>query len=304
MRAAAIDIGSNAVRLMIADIEDNKIVNIVHKDRHVTKLAEVLSTKGILSDVSMEKTLNALRLFMEAIYLHKADKFHAVATSAVREAKNSSLLLNHAKEIGINIEVIDGDTEAGMIFRGVCSAISTQNSKVLVFDIGGGSTEFIYQEPNMPQKRISVPMGVVKLAERYDFSGVLDMEKMNRMRIPLFGVLSEVVSYLGCKPDEIIGSAGTPTTLAAIEMHMENYDQIKVNGFKITKPQIEAILNRLCAMTAEERLLVPGMEAGRQEVLIPGILITLELMSMLGMETLTVSDFGLREGLALAVANS
>ncbi|MGE4317826.1 MAG: hypothetical protein AB7E96_02880 [Deferribacterales bacterium] len=304
MRAAAIDIGSNAVRLMIADIENGKIINIVHKDRHVTKLAEVLSTKGILSDLSIEKTMNALRIFAEAMALHKAEKFHAVATSAVREAKNSQVLLDAAARMGIKIQVIPGETEAALIFNGVCSAIDTAGKKVLVVDIGGGSTEFIYAEPGKPQKKISVPMGVVKMAERYDFSGILDMEQMDRMRPPIFGVLNEVVKFLDCKPNLIIGSSGTPTTLAAIEMHMENYDQIKVNGFEIKKTQIEAILEKLCSMTAEDRLLVAGMEAGRQEVLIPGILITLELMCMLGMDILTVSDFGLREGLALAVAKS
>ncbi len=304
MRAAAIDIGSNAVRLMIADIEDGRIKNIVHKDRHVTKLAEVLSTKGILSDLSIEKTMNALRMFAEAMTLYKAEKFHAVATSAVREAKNSQVLLDAAARMGIKIQVIPGETEAALIFNGVCSAIDTTGKKVLVFDIGGGSTEFIYAEPGKPQKKISVPMGVVKMAERYDFSGILDMEQMDRMRAPIFSVLNEVVKFLDCRPDLIIGSAGTPTTLAAIEMHMENYDQIKVNGFEINKQQIEAILEKLCSMTAEDRLLVAGMEPGRQEVLIPGILITLELMCMLGMDILTVSDFGLREGLALAVAKS
>jgi len=304
MRAAAIDIGSNAVRLMIADVENGKIVNIVHKDRHVTKLAEVLSTKGILSDASIERTLNALRLFGEAMTVHKAERFHAVATSAVREARNSGILIEAAGKMGINIQVIDGATEAGLIYSGVCSAVDTQDKKVLVFDIGGGSTEFIYAEPGKDQKKISVPMGVVKLAERYDFGGVLDVEQMDRIRIPMFSVLQEVVKFLDCKPDMLIGSAGTPTTLAAIEMHMANYDQIKVNGFEIDKQQIEGILKKLCSMTAEKRLLVPGMEVGRQEVLIPGILITLELMSMLGMEKLTVSDFGLREGLVVAVANA
>lgn len=304
MRAAAIDIGSNAVRLMIADVEDGKIVNIVHKDRHVTKLAEVLSTKGILSDASIEKTMNALRLFAEAMTLHGAERFHAVATSAVREARNSNVLIEAAGRLGINIQVIDGTVEAGLIFSGVCSAVDTTGRKALVFDIGGGSTEFIYAEPGQEHRKLSVPMGVVKMAERYDFSGVLDMEQMDRIRIPLFGVLNEVVNALDCKPDMLIGSAGTPTTLAAIEMHMEKYDQIKVNGFDIKKPQIEKILEKLCSMTAEERLLVPGMEAGRQEVLIPGILITLELMSILGIEDLTVSDFGLREGLVVAVANA
>lgn len=304
MRAAAIDIGSNAVRLMIADVENGKIVNIVHKDRHVTKLAEVLSTKGILSDASIERTLNALRLFGEAMTVHKAERFHAVATSAVREARNSGILIEAAGKMGINIQVIDGATEAGLIYSGVCSAVDTQDKKVLVFDIGGGSTEFIYAEPGKDQKKISVPMGVVKLAERYDFGGVLDVEQMDRIRIPMFSVLQEVVKFLDCKPDMLIGSAGTPTTLAAIEMHMANYDQIKVNGFEIDKQQIEGILKKLCSMTAEKRLLVPGMEVGRQEVLIPGILLTLELMSMLGMEKLTVSDFGLREGLVVAVANA
>ncbi|MGE4266279.1 MAG: hypothetical protein AB7F25_02475 [Deferribacterales bacterium] len=304
MRAAAIDIGSNAVRLMIADVEDGKIVNIVHKDRHVTKLAEVLSTKGILSNASIERTMNALRLFAEAMAFHKSERFHAVATSAVREARNSSVLIEAAGKLGINIQVIDGTTEAGLIFNGVCSAVDTTDKKVLVFDIGGGSTEFIYAEPGKDQKKISVPMGVVKLAERYDFGGALEMEQMDRIRIPMFSVLQEVVKFLECKPDMLIGSAGTPTTLAAIEMHMENYNQIKVNGFEIAKPQIEEILKKLCSMTAEKRLLIPGMEVGRQEVLIPGILITLELMSILGMDKLTVSDFGLREGLVVAVANA
>lgn len=304
VRTAAIDIGSNAVRMLIADIDNGKIVNIVHKDRHVTKLAEILSTKGLLSENSVEKSLNALRMFAEAIKLHKADRYKAVATSAVREAKNSQILINPAAKLGINIEVIDGETEAELIFDGVTSAVATQDKKVLIFDIGGGSTEFIYKEPGKEKRKISVPMGVVKLAERYDFSGVLELESMERIRIPIFGVLDEVVKFLECQPDIIIGSAGTPTTLAAIEMHMENYDQIKVNGHTITDVQIQSILEKLISMTAEQRLLVPGMETGRQEVLIPGILITQELMAMLGKTTLTVSDAGLREGLAVAIANN
>lgn len=303
VRTAAIDIGSNAVRMLIADIENGKIVNIVHKDRHVTKLAEILSTKGLLSENSVEKTLNALRMFSEAIKLHNAEKYRAVATSAVREAKNSQILINPAEKLGIHIDIIDGETEAEYIFDGVSSAVETKDKKVLIFDIGGGSTEFIYKEPGKEKRKISVPMGVVKLAERYDFSGVLELESMEKIRIPIFGVLEEVINFLECKPDIIIGSAGTPTTLAAIEMNMEHYDQIKVNGHTITADKIQNILEKLIKMTAEERLLVPGMEVGRQEVLIPGILITQELMAMLGKTDLTVSDAGLREGLAVDIAN-
>lgn len=303
MKVAAIDIGSNAVRLLIAEVENRQITQIYHRKRHITKLAEVLNSKQILSDASIERTMEALKDFVISINEHKVQRVHAVATSAVRDALNGQTLVDNAKELGLVIEIIDGDTESGLIYEGVTAGIDTGGKKVLMFDIGGGSTEFIYSDPEKGRVGVSVPVGVVRLAELYDFKGKIDHEHMDRMRIPLFGVLDQVIKTLDCKPEMLIGSAGTPTTLAAMDMEMFEYDQEKVNGYVIPIESIKKHFDKLADMSAKERIMLPGMEKGREEIIIPGILITGELMNMLGLYDLTVSDYGLREGLAIAIAN-
>jgi exopolyphosphatase/guanosine-5'-triphosphate,3'-diphosphate pyrophosphatase len=303
MKVAAIDIGSNAVRILIAEVENNKITQTYYKKRHITKLAEVLNSKGILSQAAIDRTMEALTDFVMVINIFHPKRVHAVATSAVREAKNGQELIDKAAEMGLKIEIIDGDTEAGLIYDGIRAGVSSEGKKTLMFDIGGGSTEFIYSTPNTKPTGISIPMGVVKIAEMYNFSDTLDMEHMDRIRIPIFDLINTVLVSLRCDPQMLIGSAGTPTTLAAIDMEMTDYDQDRVNGYVLQKQRIKEIFEKLCSMPAELRLHVPGMEKGREEVIIPGILITLELMDMLAMDELVVSDYGLREGLAVAVAN-
>lgn len=303
MKVAAIDIGSNAVRLLIAEVEGRKITEKYYTKRHITKLGEHINSKQILSEGSIERTVAALRDFVLTINEHKVQRVHAVATSAVREANNSEDLTKRAEEMGLRIEIIDGDTEAGLIYDGVTSGIDTEGKKVLMFDIGGGSTEFIYSDPERGRAGISVPLGVVKMAEMYNFKRVVDMEHMDRMRIPLFSTLDQVMRTLDCKPEVLIGSAGTPTTLAAMDMNMTEYDQEKVNGYVISIEKIKEHFDKLCSITSDERINIPGMEQGREEVIIPGILITGELMNMTGVYDLQVSDYGLREGLAIAIAN-
>ena len=303
MKVAAIDIGSNAVRLLIAEVEGRKITETYYRKRYITKLGEHIKSLQILSKDSIERTMEALKDFVLTINEHKVQRVHAVATSAVREADNPEDLTKKAEELGLRIEIIDGDTEAGLIYDGVTAGIDIEGKKVLMFDIGGGSTEFIYSDPERGKSGISVPMGVVKMAEMYDFKKIVNMEHMDRMRIPLFSTLDQVLRTLDCKPEVLIGSAGTPTTLAAIDMKMKEYDQEKVNGYVISIEKIKKYFDILCSLTSEERLDVAGMEKGRGEVIIPGILIIGELMNMTGIYDLQVSDYGLREGLAIAIAN-
>jgi exopolyphosphatase/guanosine-5'-triphosphate,3'-diphosphate pyrophosphatase len=304
MRVAAIDIGSNAVRLIIAEVQHGTLTEIIHTDRIITRLGNGLKNTGRISEESAMKTLIALQKFAKAAEEHKAGKLAAVATSAVRECSNRDDLLIPAREIGVNINVIDGETEAALELAGVQSGIETGGRRTLIFDIGGGSTEFIYIEPNVPAKVISIPLGVVKMADSCNFRDVCIEEHMDRIRIPLFTILNDVRKEMDFQPELLIGSAGTPTTLAAVDLEMKEYDWRKINGYPLKKSRIEQIFTKLCSLTAEERLLLPGMEKGREDLLIPGTLITLELMSMTGTETLTVSDFGLREGLAVAAANN
>jgi exopolyphosphatase/guanosine-5'-triphosphate,3'-diphosphate pyrophosphatase len=302
MRVAAIDIGSNAVRMLIAEVDQGKITEHVLSMRIITRLGAGLKNTGRLSEASVIKTLSALQKFVNAIQEHKAERFITVATSAVRECSNRQDLVEPAKEMGINVQVIDGQTEAGLELAGVQAGIEMGGRKTLLFDIGGGSTEFIYIEGNVKPKSMSIPLGVVRLADSYDFTKPCPQEDMDKIRIPLFSVLNQVKQGLEFEPELLIGSAGTPTTLAAIDLELSEYDWTKINGYPLKKENIKNIFQKLAALSAEERLAVPGMEKGREDLLIPGTLITLELMEMTGIDTLTVSDFGLREGLILAIA--
>jgi len=303
MKVAAIDIGSNAVRLLIAEVEGRKITQIYLRKRYTTKLAEVLNSKKILSEAAIQRTIDALEDFVWNINQHNVRRLHAVATSAVREATNSAALLDRALELGLKIEVIDGDTEAGLIYDGISAGQTFDGKKTLMFDIGGGSTEFIYATPELKPAGISIPIGVVKMAEMYSFVDVINMEHMDRMTMPIFNLLNTVINTLGCEPDVLIGSAGTPTTLAAMDMGMTEYNQEMINGYVLKRANIEKHFKSLCEMPAVLRKHIPGMEEGREEVIIPGILILTELMSMLGKDEVVVSDYGLREGLAVAIAN-
>ncbi len=223
----------------------------------------------MLSNAAVERTLAALMDFVKSINeIGGVQRVHAVATSAVREATNSELLLNAAKEFGLEIEVIDGDTEAGLIYDGITSGLDIEGKKTLMFDIGGGSTEFIYSNPETGNAGLSVPMGVVKMAELYNFKEKINMEDMDRMTMPIFTILNTVIDTLDCKPEVLIASAGTPTTLAAMDMEMTEYDQEKVNGYILKRPNIEKHFKKLCEMPSELRVHIPGMEEGREEVII------------------------------------
>jgi exopolyphosphatase/guanosine-5'-triphosphate,3'-diphosphate pyrophosphatase len=304
MRTAAIDIGSNAVRLIVADVENGKLINIVYTDRNITRLGASLKATGNLSEESVLKTLITLQKYIKTAKELKVEKIKAVATSAVREASNRNDLINPALDMGLRIEVIDGETEAALELSGVTAGIEISGQRTLIFDIGGGSTEFIYAEPNVAAKVMSIPLGVVKMADSYNFREPCLEEHMDMIRIPLFTILNEVKVNMDFHPELLIGSAGTPTTLAAIDLKLSNYDWKKVNGYTLKKDRIKEIFKQLFSISAEDRLGIIGMEKGREDLIIPGILITLELMDMIGMETLTISDFGLREGLSIAAAHT
>lgn len=302
MKIAAIDVGSNAVRLLIAEVENKALKEILHVDRTITRLGNGLKNDGKISEESIIKTLIALKKYMNSAKEFGVKKIVAVATSAVRECSNSDELLLPAKKMGLEISIIDGESEATLELTGVQAGIETGGQRSLIFDIGGGSTEFIYTEPNVPVKVMSIPLGVVKMADTYNFTNVCNTEHMERMRVPLFSILNEVKKEMNFAPELLIGSAGTPTTLAAIDMEMEEYDWRKINGYILKRSTIEQIFEKLCSLTAKERLMLPGLEEGREDLMIPGTLIILELMYITGIDTLTVSDFGLREGLAVAAS--
>lgn len=298
--AAGIDIGSNSIRLIIAEVENNKIKNIIYQEKATTRLAANINKTGILQEEPFNKSINVLAGFRKALNKYNVEKIKTVATSAVREAANGKEFINAAKNSGIEISIISGKEEGMLEYLGVCSGFDA-GRQPLILDVGGGSSEIIYIQDNNELHTESHKIGVVKMADMFDFqkSSTEILEKCSAYIKEFFKDVT-----IPNNIQNFIATAGTATTLAAIDMEMTEYDYNKVNGYKITKEKVIEILNKVYSTPYNKRLEIKGMDKGREDLIIPGILIILEILKKTNLNIITVSDFGLREGAVVRAANS
>lgn len=298
--AAGIDIGSNSIRLIIAQVENNKIKNIIYQEKATTRLAANINKTGILQEEPFNKSINVLAGFRKALNKYNVEKIKTVATSAVREAANGKEFINAAKNSGIEISIISGKEEGMLEYLGVCSGFDA-GRQPLILDVGGGSSEIIYMQDNNELHTESHKIGVVKMADMFDFqkSSTEILEKCSAYIKEFFKDVT-----IPNNIQNFIATAGTATTLAAIDMEMTEYDYNKVNGYKITKEKVIEILNKVYSTPYNKRLEIKGMDKGREDLIIPGILIILEILKKTNLNIITVSDFGLREGAVVRAANS
>ncbi len=298
--AAGIDIGSNSIRVIIAEVENNKIKNIIYQEKATTRLAANINKTGILQEEPFNKSINVLAGFRKALNKYNVEKIKTVATSAVREAANGKEFINAAKNSGIEISIISGKEEGMLEYLGVCSGFDA-GRQPLILDVGGGSSEIIYMQDNNELHTESHKIGVVKMADMFDFqkSSTEILEKCSAYIKEFFKDVT-----IPNNIQNFIATAGTATTLAAIDMEMTEYDYNKVNGYKITKEKVIEILNKVYSTPYNKRLEIKGMDKGREDLIIPGILIILEILKKTNLNIITVSDFGLREGAVVRAANS
>ncbi|WP_273264856.1 hypothetical protein [Flexistipes sinusarabici] len=302
MLAAGVDIGSNSFRLIIADVKDDKILKIVHEERTITRLAEGLIETGRLKKENIDHSVEVLSSFRKKINEFGVNKFKFVATSAVREAENASEFLDNLAKKGIYISVIDGKYEGLLTFKGVNAAIDITGKNVLIFDIGGGSTELIFVDNGKVKTVESTELGVVKLSNLYDFKKIVDGKTIAKVESNVKKVLGNF--YFSKEAvQKAAATAGTATTVAAIDMGLKDYDYRKVNGYTIDISKIKSILKELAGMPFEKRTSVTGLEKGREDLIIGGIIIMLSILEIVGTNKVTISDFGVREGIVIAAAN-
>ncbi|GFO59931.1 exopolyphosphatase [Geomonas silvestris] len=293
---AAIDLGTNTARLLIATLEPFQQILL---QRTITRLGGGFSRERGLSSEAMQRSLAALAGFAEEIQRHQVVRLRAVATSAVRDAVNGAEFCARVKELtGIELEVIDGHLEALFTLAGVSSVLDHKERDLAVFDIGGGSTEYTLSRRSEPLFSRSLPLGVVRLTE-----GKGDVDQMqDKIARELFR-LKRDLEGAGLEDDfaqsTLVGTAGTATTLAAIQLKMTDYDYRKVNNCVVSQAQVQEIFELLLPMTPAQRLEVVGLEPGREDLIIAGTLVVLETMRIFGFDSLTVSDSGLLEGLLL-----
>ncbi len=300
-KIAAIDLGTNSARLLIGTRELGNSLKPLLLRRHITRLGGGFRKETGISAPAAERTINAILDFADYMKRHRVARYRAVATSAVRDAVNGRKFVEGVFErTGIALEIIDGREEAILTLRGVLSGLYDKKSNYLVFDVGGGSTEYTLSEGENIIYTMSLPLGVVRLTEGKGCCTAMD-EKISRelMKVradfkgaDMSGILANA---------ELVGTPGTATTLAAIHLKMENYDYRRVNNCCLTLDTIKAIYMKLLPMTLEERLKVAGLEKGREDLIIAGALISIRTMEIFGFKQLKVSDCGLLEGVMLSV---
>lgn len=301
MRIASIDIGTNTVRLLIGELSETGNLDKLDIQRVITRLGEGFSqNNGLIAESAEKRTIQALSEFREALAAYRVEHTRAVATSVVRESSNREEFKKRVnKETGLDIEIISGEEEARLTVNGVLGSVALSTEDALIFDIGGGSTEYIHVRGNTIISLKSIQLGVVHLTEQYMINNINSEALLSVMTEYIDNTLeSELKDFDIPDPDSLslIGTAGTPTTLAAIKLKLEPYDPSKVNGYLLSRRIIESILRKLYPMTARQRLSLPGLEKGREDLIVPGALITLRTMSRFSKDSLIVSDGGLLEG--------
>lgn len=300
---AAIDLGTNTARLLIGSF-NNEVIDQKFIMRRITRLGGGFSAETGISYEARTRTLLAMKEFAAKIKEYGVPRVRAVATSAVRDAVNGQSFCREVYEnTGIALEIIDGGTEGLLTLQGVLAGLDAVPERLLVFDIGGGSTEFTLANGINPLFSRSLPLGVVRLTEGKPDVSAME-EKIDR---ELFRLLEEMQSkdLLPLAGETVIvATAGTATTLAAISMSMTDYDYRKVNNHTLSREEIESIYARLLPMPSNERLTIPGMEKGREDLIIAGTLLTMKTLSCFRRRTLKVSDFGLLEGVLLSIGHS
>jgi exopolyphosphatase/guanosine-5'-triphosphate,3'-diphosphate pyrophosphatase len=247
--------------------------------------------------------------FARIIEEYHVENIFAVATSVVRQAENGEAFIAQIhKRTGIPVRTLNGSEEARLTLKGVLSAVTQPTRNTLVFDLGGGSTEFILTEGTRPLKVKSTPLGVVFLSETLPTSDPPTPQELSRLSttirkhlsfMDVHNLLPAVLPHGDPSPLSLIGTAGTVTTLAAIDQKMEIYDPRTINNYRLSREALLTMYQRLTTLTALQRTALHGLEKGREAVIIPGTAIVLEIMSLFGCNHLIVSDAGLLEGILL-----
>jgi len=297
MRVAAVDLGTNSTRLLVADVEGDRLDEVVRL-LTITRLGEGVDKRRRLLPVPITRVRNCLTQYRRVLEEHGAERTLAIATSAVRDAENGEAFLGEIEwSYGFTTRLLSGTEEAAMMIRGVTAGRSPLDD-VVVVDIGGGSTELVVAADGEVASAMSLDIGCVRITERF-----LASDPPSR---PELAAASAYVRAL-LPPIEVgraIGVAGTVTTLATLDLDLdlEEYDPERTHGHRISRDSVERQLERLAAMTTEQRLAVPGIEPGRAPVIVAGVVVLREVMTTYALSEIEVSERDLLYGAAFAAA--
>jgi exopolyphosphatase/guanosine-5'-triphosphate,3'-diphosphate pyrophosphatase len=300
VRVAAVDLGTNSTRLLIADVEDGRVDEVARRLK-ITRLGEGVDERKRLLPAPIARVRNVLTDFRREAEELGAERALAVATSAVRDAENGEAFLGEVEwSYGFQTRLLSGDEEAQLTFRGVATG-RTVDVDTLVIDIGGGSTELVVGGPEGLGFHDSLDMGGVRLTERFLHSDPPTDEELDACGAAVRELLAERVPQ-EVRPSTAIGVAGTITSIAALDLGLAEYDPDQVHGHRLSREGVLTQLERLASLPLAERREIPALDPDRAPVIVAGTVILRGVLDHFGLDALQASERDILDGAALEAA--
>jgi len=294
-RVASIDIGANTILLLIAKVEEGKLEPLFEMET-VVRLGEGVQKNGILSQEAMERGSQTLAQYLEHCSQMETQEVFAVGTSALREAQNSMEFLTIIKErLGLSIEIISGAQEAELSYLAVAKDLKGIEKPIFVVDVGGGSTEFILGQRDQITQWVSLPLGSVRLTERFLFSDPVQEEEWGKMEKEIRKLLSNIPCSI--QPCSMVAIGGTATTLASVEQGLKEFIPEKIHQFVLKKEALGSQLLSYRLKPIEERKKIPGLPPSRADIILAGGAILYMAMEEIRHSSALISCHGVRNGL-------
>ncbi|HUQ46152.1 MAG TPA: Ppx/GppA phosphatase family protein [Gemmatimonadaceae bacterium] len=302
-RIAAIDIGSNSVRQIVADVTPDGGITVVDEMKAAPRLGADLDVTGVLGTTAMERAAEAVGRMATLARQLGASRIEAVATSAVRDAANGDQFVARVRqEAGLDLRIIDGAGEARLSWLSALAHFDVGVGRTVVMDIGGGSLELALAADGVLDDLVSLPFGALRLTERY-LRGGTSPKAMEKLRRTVRAALKDVLPRRDWRGAQLIGSGGTFTNLAGIHLARRGMLVARnVHATAVPRVDVEHILDALAAMPSDERRAVAGLNAERADIIVAGIAVAAEVMARIEARDVHVSRYGIREGLLLEIA--
>ena len=300
MRVAAVDLGTNSTRLLVADVVDGRLDEVARRLK-ITRLGEGVDERRRLLPAPIARVRNVLTDFRREAEGLGAERVLAIATSAVRDAENGEAFLGEVEwSYGFQTRLLTGHEEAQLTFRGIATGREIAD-ETLVIDIGGGSTELVAGGPDGLRFHDSLDLGCVRLTERFLHSDPPSGAKLTACADAVRALLAERVPD-DVRPEAAIGVAGTITSIAALDLGLAEYDPEQVHGHVFTRASVDEQLRRLASVPVAERREIPALEPERAPVIVAGAVILREVLDHFGLDRLEASERDILDGAALEAA--
>ncbi len=301
-RVAVIDIGTNSARLLVADVAGGRVVPVERRST-VTRLGRGVDLSGRLSAEAIEDACAAIGEYVALYKGLEAETVTAIATSAVRDAENGGAFVAELRErFALSARVLDGEEEARLTYLGATSE-QPPSEPTLVIDIGGGSTEMVVGTGSEVSFHTSLQAGVVRHSERHIASDPPTALELEALAADVRGLIEPALGA-GIEASTGIAVAGTPTSLAAVEMELEPYDPTRVHGHVLSLRSIQRMLSRLASAPLSERVEIAGMHPERAPTIVAGVVILVEAMRAFGLEQIEASEHDILYGTAISAAEA